>query len=168
MIVWLIILALYTLKKFPSVAHRQPFVWLFRSYYRSLTVEGLAHGLKSSQDPTRVCEQLAEVIAVPTWSRKLRCAAHKLSQGLSLPNALASSGVLRRNEAATLSLCRDADSVAWAMHELSQSLLERAMSRTHMAVQLLTVGLTLFAAVVTTWYALSTFGALTALLEEQV
>lgn len=166
-IVWLTILALYAFKKFPSVARRRPVVWLFRSYYRSLTVEGLAHGLKSCQDPVRICEQLAEVIAVPTWSRKLRYTAGKLSQGLSLPNALASSGLLRRNEAATLSLCRDADSVAWAMHELSQSLLERAVSRTHITVQLLTVGLTFFAAVVTTWYALSTFGALTALIESQ-
>ena len=166
-LVWLTILTLYVFKKFPSVARRRPVVWLFRGYYRSLTVEGLAHGLKSCQDPIRVCEQLAEVIAVPTWSRKLRYAAGKLSQGLSLPNALASSGLLRRNEAATLALCRDADSVAWAMHELSQSLLERAMSRTHVAVQLLTVGLTLFAAIVTTWYALATFGALAALMESQ-
>ncbi len=68
-------------------------------------------------------------MAVPIWSRKLRLAARKISSGLSLPDALAKSGILRRKEAASLTLCRDADSIAWAMHLLGYSLLERTLSR---------------------------------------
>ncbi len=87
-----------------------------------------------------VCNRLALAVPVPSWSRRLKKASARIAEGQSIAKALSGSGVLKRKESATLALCRDAESLAWAMRELSHSLLQRTLNRTHIAIQLLTEG----------------------------
>lgn len=166
--VWLILISLYVIKKVPFVARHRPIAWFFRHYYRSLVLEGLADGLNACQDPALACQKLAGAMPVPSWSRRLRRASENLTTGQSLPDALVRSGLLKKNEAAPLQLCRDAESTAWALHELGHRSLERTLNRTHVQVQLLTFGLPLLSAVFITIYALSMFGTLTTLIEGQL
>lgn len=165
-LVWLALLMLYAVKKIPFFAQRRPVAWMLGNYYRALALEGMADGLRTSRDPIVVCNRMAEIIPVKHWSRKLHSAAKRMSEGRSVSDALARSGVLKQNEAAVLTLCRDAEAMAWSVRELGQNLLERTLRRTHIAVQLLTIMLTIFAAFITAMYAVSTFGCLTALIEK--
>lgn len=167
-IVWLPLLTLYAIRKIPFFARHRPIAWFLRSYYRALVLEGLADGLKACPDPGLVCSNLTTAMPVPSWSRKLQQASRKMSEGQPVAKALASSGVLKKKESVTLALCRDADSLAWGIDELAQSLLQRTLNRAHIAIQLLTVGLTIVAALFTTMYAVSTFGALTTMIELQL
>lgn len=167
-LVWTTLLSLYLLKNFPSIARHRPIAWLMGDYYRSLAIEGLADRLKSSRDPMLACAKLAEAMPVTMWSRRLRAASQYIYAGQTLPGAFVSSKLLKKNEAATLTLCRDVDSMAWALRELGRSQLERTLNRTHVVVQILTLVLPIIAAVITTFYALSTFKLLMTMIENQL
>ena len=146
-LVGLFIFMLFLWRRFPYFARRRPAIWFLNSYYRAVVLESLAIELRSSPDAAKACERIARVLPVPSWTRRLRLTADKLMQGQPLIAAMKVGGLLREDEAVTLSLCHDTASLSWAMQRIGESLLERTMNRAHLSTQLLTVGLTLIAAI---------------------
>jgi hypothetical protein len=159
-LIWGGIGLLFLIKLFPFLTRIPPLEWFFRSYYRAVSLRGLATVITAEPQLSVACRASSEISIVPLWSRRLAKAAQRIEAGEPIDKALRRARVIGRREASAIALASNRESLAWTLDEIAETATRRTWNRIAIIAQVATVLLVLAAAILVCLLALSVFSRL--------
>ena len=147
LLIWAVLVGLIVFRLVPVLTRVTPLSFLFRSYYRALSLRGLAEISTVEPQAAAACRASSQATPVASWSRRFARAAQRIDAGESVNNALYKARLLNRREASTLGLATNHQSFSWTLREISEAAMQRTFDRASALTQIAVVVIVLTAGV---------------------